>query len=269
EKYDSTSPFAYVVNSPISLIDPDGRWIDDAGNITDTSGQTFYFTERGMSRMENFVGQNRDEGGGGGMTIGELLDIFSSGVDFSQFDFSQFIDGALNDEEPVNFFGKTGADAPFYQKFKEMYKFFKGTAGDGVFRAYGHGGYGNIWDGETAIYTAEKFDTLMNERNSNWKNIDKIKDAILILYVCRSATDYPDKKNYQTFGQKVSLAHPNLTVIAFDEYVTYDNSVKGIKNVNRKENSGDGLGSIIFYQNGEILKRQAYKEFLKKYPNFQ
>ncbi|WP_370899699.1 hypothetical protein [Chryseobacterium gossypii] len=176
---------------------------------------------------------------------------------------------AINDEEPVNFFGQTGADAPFYQKYKEMYSFFKGTAGDGVFRAYGHGGYGSIWNGEDEIKHADKFDSVMNARNSNWKNVDKMKDPILILYVCRSATSYPELKRYQPFGQKVSIAHPNLTVIAFDEYVTYDNSIKGIRNINRNENKGDGLGSIVFYRNGEILNRQSYSEFLKKYPKFQ
>ncbi|KPH13823.1 hypothetical protein [Chryseobacterium sp. ERMR1:04] len=151
-----------------------------------------------------------------------------------------------------------------------MYDIFKGTAGDGVFRAFGHGGIGSIWDGEREIHNAKGFNDIMGQRNNNWKNVDKIKDAILILYVCHTGTDVIiDQKTYKSFGSKVSKAHPNLTVIAFDEYVTYDNSIKGMKNINKGQNKGDGLGSIIFYRNGEVLKRQAYSEFLKKYPNFQ
>jgi hypothetical protein len=41
ESYLSTSPYAYVANNPVLMTDPDGRWMDDSGHITDTTGQTF------------------------------------------------------------------------------------------------------------------------------------------------------------------------------------------------------------------------------------
>lgn len=42
EIYQSFSPYAYVVNNPTMLTDPDGRWIDGNGNMSDRSGQTSF-----------------------------------------------------------------------------------------------------------------------------------------------------------------------------------------------------------------------------------
>jgi|GEM_PF-2108303 len=38
ESYHSASPYTYVCNNPVSLVDVDGRWFDEGGNI-DTSGR--------------------------------------------------------------------------------------------------------------------------------------------------------------------------------------------------------------------------------------
>ncbi|MDG4655298.1 RHS repeat-associated core domain-containing protein, partial [Chryseobacterium arthrosphaerae] len=40
ESYLSTSPYAYVANNPVSLTDPDGRWIDAGGILTFPVRQT-------------------------------------------------------------------------------------------------------------------------------------------------------------------------------------------------------------------------------------
>ncbi|WP_278378631.1 hypothetical protein [Chryseobacterium arthrosphaerae] len=40
ENYLSTSPYAYVANNPVSLTDPDGRWIDAGGILTFPVRQT-------------------------------------------------------------------------------------------------------------------------------------------------------------------------------------------------------------------------------------
>ncbi|WP_318845735.1 RHS repeat-associated core domain-containing protein [Chryseobacterium sp. JV558] len=67
EAYSSTSPYAYVANNPVLMTDPDGRWMDDSGHITDTTGQTFGF--HGPSyrpqNVTNYLGVNPGDGGGG------------------------------------------------------------------------------------------------------------------------------------------------------------------------------------------------------------
>ncbi|MCW3162628.1 RHS repeat-associated core domain-containing protein [Chryseobacterium oryctis] len=99
EKYDSTSPFAYVVNSPISLIDPDGRWIDDAGNITDTSGQTYGFLGSSFKPKyaTNFLGVNYGDGGGGysggytftGNDAASMFEYFANGGSMDGLSFNK------------------------------------------------------------------------------------------------------------------------------------------------------------------------------------
>ncbi|MDH6252579.1 RHS repeat-associated protein [Chryseobacterium sp. H1D6B] len=70
EKYLSTSPYVYVANNPVSLVDPDGRWMDEAGHIN-TSGYTLGFTG-GKAMLSQFLGQRPGEGGGG-TTIGNMM----------------------------------------------------------------------------------------------------------------------------------------------------------------------------------------------------
>ncbi|UZT99820.1 hypothetical protein ODZ84_09745 [Chryseobacterium fluminis] len=88
----------------------------------------------------------------------------------------------------------------------------------------------------------------------------------MILYVCRSGTATKDDESLE---MKISAAHPNLTVVAFHGYVSYDESVKGIQNVNKRLNSGDGMGVIVFYRNGKFLTGEAYKTFRQRFKNFQ
>ncbi|UKB85372.1 hypothetical protein LF887_07030 [Chryseobacterium sp. MEBOG06] len=72
EAYTSISPFAYVANNPISMRDPDGRWMDAAGHI-DTSGYANPFTIMSHSQMlmTQFMGRTPDEGGGGYLAFGK------------------------------------------------------------------------------------------------------------------------------------------------------------------------------------------------------
>ncbi|UKB85376.1 hypothetical protein LF887_07050 [Chryseobacterium sp. MEBOG06] len=72
EAYTSISPFAYVANNPISMRDPDGRWMDAAGHI-DTSGYANPFTIMSHSQMlmTQFMAENPRDGGGGAYTFND------------------------------------------------------------------------------------------------------------------------------------------------------------------------------------------------------
>jgi RHS repeat-associated protein len=92
ESYLSTSPSAYVANNPVSMRDPDGRWMDANGHI-DTSGYANPFMHLGKTRslMTQFEGQYPGEGGGGGnywafgqtQAYADMMNSFQNGGDFS------------------------------------------------------------------------------------------------------------------------------------------------------------------------------------------
>jgi RHS repeat-associated protein len=68
EAYSSTSTYAYVANNPVLMTDPDGRWMDDSGHITDTTGQTFGFLGSSYKPQgaTNYLGVKYGDGGGNG-----------------------------------------------------------------------------------------------------------------------------------------------------------------------------------------------------------
>lgn len=166
----------------------------------------------------------------------------------------------------MSFFGKKDGFS-FEKKYKESYEKFKNTDGDGVFRVYAHGDYGIIWDDDTPLNTAEKFDNAMEMENPKWKDIDENKKAILILYVCRSASSSQSK---EAIAKQISKSHPNLTVVAFKNYVVYNTPSYGITKVNLHQNRGvGGDGQIVFFKNGQELKGYGYSEFLKKHPGIK
>lgn len=93
-----------------------------------------------------------------------------------------------------------------------------------------------------------------------------MKDPILLLFACLSGISTTQN---EAIGKQISKAHPNLTVIAFNGFVTYDTKANGIKNINAGQDKADGRGIIVFYQNGKYLTGYQYNQFLKKYPNFK
>ena len=166
------------------------------------------------------------------------------------------------DEEPVNFFGKNDGYS-FNKKFQDSYSKFKNTAGDGIFRAYGHGFAGYLWDGENSIYNASTFDKVMAGKNANWSNIDKMNDPVLILYFCYSAARPVDGKS---IAQIISAAHPNLTVVGSRNEIIYN--IPGDRLTKVTKHGGIG-GDIVFFRNGNQLGAYQYNQFLGKYKNFQ
>lgn len=251
-----------------SWMDGNAHWNFDP-NTTIMGGAWF---EGNYSLQNSFWNDAAGGSGGFGATTYYGLDgynylqsLLNQTFDFSQFDFTKYGLNDFNPEEPVSFFGKED-NAVFHQVYEQMHNLFKGTKGDGVFRVYSHGNFGTLFNGEERIRDAKTFDTVMNSKNSNWKNVDKMKDPILILFACLSGVSTTAN---EAIGKQISKTHPNLTVIAFNGFVTYDTTSNGIKNINIGQDKRDGNGVIVFYKNGEYLTGYRYNQFLQKYPDFK
>ncbi|MPT31208.1 MAG: RHS repeat-associated core domain-containing protein [Chryseobacterium sp.] len=283
EAYLSTSPYAYVMNNPVMYNDVDGRlhefkmaeenegleWSKGLNNMLTTGSGASTDAWNSLSNWGNsgygdlinpddiaYVGQG---------SIASFLAYMSVGGSVSSYvNYANGKGGLYNfykDEEPVNFFGKNDGYS-FNKKFELNHDKFKNTEGDGIFRAYGHGWMGYMWDGDKKIEDAATFDKAMGSKNSRWASIDKMKDPILILYICYSGTDTNKNKS---IASKISAAHPNLTVIGFRNEIIYNTPGTRLTKTLRNGTDGD----IIFFRNGEAIKGYQYNKFLEKYKNFQ
>ncbi|MFP3593732.1 hypothetical protein [Chryseobacterium sp. SIMBA_038] len=99
----------------------------------------------------------------------------------------------------------------------------------------------------------------MGKKNANWKKVDNYKNPMLIIYSCESAYEEEPTGRFSSFAKKVSIQHPNLTVVGFDGYVDYGQ--KGMSRISEHLHTGDGNGKIVIYKNGAIIYKGLFKNF--------
>ncbi|AZA75189.1 hypothetical protein [Chryseobacterium indoltheticum] len=252
--------------------DENGEWHSEMEDFWNYHGYANGPTQNSYSSYSSLTynsGTNPDSGGGGGsVTVGDLLDALlaemgNSSTDyFAGIDFTQF----GTDEEPVNFFSSKEPKM-FHRVFEESLKKNINTDGDGIFRVFGHGNVGLLQDEKTKIVTADKFDIQMNKKNKNWSKVDSMKNSILILYACMSGSELNGETS---IARLISQKHTNTLVIGFDGYVGFGkNVINGngvIKKVNVNLDFPDNFGSAVFYKNGKEINRLPFNYFqLLKY----
>lgn len=168
---------------------------------------------------------------------------------------------ATGNEMTVNFFGESDGEN-FHSLFINAYAHTDPT-NKNIFRVFGHGNYGVIWDGDTVYRNADDFDKAMSLKSSSWDSAKNNNDTVLILNSCLSANGPKGK----SIAQKISHKFPNITVRGFDGYGQINSFGYKIQSVRPFE--GNVNGEVVFYRGGvEINRNVFYQNSWELYFNF-
>ncbi|MDP9957292.1 hypothetical protein J2X97_002958 [Epilithonimonas hungarica] len=99
---------------------------------------------------------------------------------------------------------------------------------------------------------------MMNKYSPNWNEAKDKKGTVLALWLCNSATG---GQNITPLAAQISKAHPNITVIGADGFLTYVRTVNNgfrIAKSDKVRDSGDRKGEVVTYQNGIEVSRRPF-----------
>ncbi|UKB85374.1 hypothetical protein LF887_07040 [Chryseobacterium sp. MEBOG06] len=217
EAYTSISPFAYVANNPISMRDPDGRWMDAAGHI-DTSGQANPFQFLGSSHKPRYMTSS----------TGVTLNPDSFGDGYSLFD--QVKDG-LGKQNIFIDFNKKG-DMYWWTTYKDPNT---GVKGIGVLEMLNLRSYSGMPEIRQSYHN---FNPYKPDNTPEWYGFGGRANWVLAT-AAASLENFAGEARVTTTGSSIKLYRPNANGNVFIKNA-YTKTI-GLSKI------GQGLGKYSFY----------------------
>ncbi|RKT01776.1 DUF6443 domain-containing protein [Chryseobacterium defluvii] len=267
ESYRRWSPYHYAMNNPANLTDPDGMGSYDSEGVWHSEMEDFE-KYHGLNSYSPFEKEHNTfktpdgegAGGGGGITIGDLMDaLFPNSnegyqPDFGKFDFEQF--GLEDIDDNIDRGRKKGkGKAKRDIKGNTLNWFNEGDGGlyiaasndivpNNTVRVFSHANEDAIMgpDGKL-IYNAADFNALLVHRSPAWKKF-KEKGGVMILDLRACNTGSIEN----SFAHRLSM-HPdfkNVVIMAPADYY--------IASGDGKSTHVGGPGNYNLFINGKLVR---------------